>query len=217
MSVNPIVYFIFSIVGTIAFAISGAIVGIRRNMDVFGVCVLGATTACGGGIIRDIIIGIVPTSLINPIYVGVSIVISLIVFFIMYFFHDSISKSKYTNIYDNIIMAMDSVGLGVFTVMGVQTGIAAGFIENTFLLVFLGTITGVCGGLLRDMMASKTPYIFSEDIYAGASILGAISCVYLHKYFGEVVALLLATTVVVFIRYLAKRLNLNLLRIKISS
>ena len=69
---------------------------------------------------------------------------------------------------------MDSVGLGIFTVVGVNTGIRQGYMDNVFLLVFLGTITGVGGGLLRDMMASVPPYIFVKHIYACASIIGAV-------------------------------------------
>ncbi len=77
------------------------------------------------------------------------------------------------------MLVMDSIGLGIFTVVGVNTGISHGYMEYTFLLVFLGTVTGVGGGLLRDVMAGVPPYILVRHIYACASIVGAIVCVIL--------------------------------------
>ena len=104
---------------------------------------------------------------------------------------------------------MDSIGLGIFTVMGVNTGIRQGYGSNVFLLVFVGTITGVGGGLLRDMMAGVPPYIFVRHIYACASIVGAIVCVWMQQ-FGAVWAMVMGSCVVVLIRYLAAHYRWNL-------
>ena len=111
------------------------------------------------------------------------------------------------------MLAMDSVGLGIFTVVGVNTGIHQGYMDNAFLLVFLGTITGVGGGLLRDMMASVPPYIFVKHIYACASIIGAIVCVYMNRFVGNVEAMIVSSIVVVLIRYLAAHYHWNLPRL----
>lgn len=109
---------------------------------------------------------------------------------------------------------MDSIGLGIFTVVGVNKGIQMGYMDSTFLLVFLGTITGVGGGLLRDMMAGVPPYIFVRHVYACASIVGAIVCVFIHRMFGAVEAMIVASASVVLLRYLAAHYHWNLPRME---
>ena len=154
MDYQSIVTFVMEMAGSVAFAASGAMVGVERNMDIFGVSVLGVATAVGGGMIRDIVLGIIPPAVFtNPVYALVSVLASCIVFFIFYFKRELLQGHR-RETYDKIMLAMDSVGLGIFTVVGVNTGIRQGYMDNVFLLVFLGTITGVGGGLLRDMMAS---------------------------------------------------------------
>lgn len=202
---------IIELAGTIAFAISGAMIGVKRNMDIFGICVLGVTTAVGGGIIRDVVLGNVPSSLITPTYVVVAVITSVIVFFLAYINTSKINSNK---LYDNIMMAMDSFGLGIFTVMGIKTGIDNGYLNNMFLLVFLGTITGVGGGLLRDIMAGTPPYILTKDIYACASIIGAIICVWVYRIMGQIPALIIPIMIIVLIRFLARHYNWNLPNIK---
>ena len=129
--------FILEMAGTIAFAASGAMVGAQRGMDIFGICVLGVVTAVGGGATRDIILGIVPPGMFqNPIYTIVATVTSCIVFAIMYW-KQELLEGENRLVYDKIMLVMDSVGLGIFTVVGVNTGIRQGFADNTFLLVFV--------------------------------------------------------------------------------
>ena len=108
---------------------------------------------------------------------------------------------------------MDSIGLGIFTVVGVNTGISHGYVDYMFLLVFLGTITGVGGGLMRDMMAGVPPYIFVKHIYACASIVGAVVCVYMNRFVGNVEAMMVACFVIILIRYLAAHYRWNLPRL----
>ncbi len=215
MGLSEIVIFIIEIVGTIAFAISGAMVGINKKMDIFGVCVLGGTTAVGGGMIRDVSLGMIPNSLLNPVYIEVSIITTLVVFFVVYF-RTVQSKTRYKVVYDNIFMAMDSLGLGIFTAVGVSKGISSGYIESTTLLVFLGTITGVGGGLLRDVMAGVRPYILTKHIYACASIIGAFVYIWTYIAVGEIFAMFCCTVVVVVIRYLARHYEWNLPHIEIE-
>ncbi len=209
MGIEDTIIFIIEILGTIAFSISGAMVAIKRKMDIFGVCVLGVITAAGGGMIRDISLNSLPNSLLNPVYIEVSIFTTVVVFFIVYFRKIEYSE-KYKKLYNNILMAMDSIGLGIFTAVGVSKGINSGYVESTTLLVFLGTITGVGGGLLRDIMAGVVPYIFKKHIYACASIAGAFTYVWTYRAFGELYALIYCTALIVVIRYVARYYELNL-------
>lgn len=169
----------------------------------FGVIVLGVTTAVGGGAIRDVILGIVPPAMFqNPIYTLVATITSCVVFLILYL-KKELLQGHNRETYDKIMLVMDSIGLGIFTVVGVNTGISHGYVNYMFLLVFLGTITGVGGGLLRDIMAGVPPYILVKHIYACASIVGAIVCVVLYRNFGAVVSMVGASAVVILVRYLA--------------
>ena len=103
----------------------------------------------------------------------------------------------------------DTVGLGIFTVLGVQT--ASKFVrENMFFFVFIGVLTGVGGGVLRDIMARETPYILVKQIYACASIVGAIICALTFECLGEVVSMVLSAGIVILIRYLAAHYRWNL-------
>lgn len=207
------VVFYMELIGTVAFAASGAMTGINCGMDIFGVCVLGVITAVGGGMARDVILGNIPGALVRPVYVMVAVAAALLVFCVLYF-RRSLLKGKTGIWYDRVMLVMDSVGLGVFTVMGVMTGIRNGYPENTFLLVFLGTLTGVGGGLLRDMMAGVPPYIFVKHIYACASVTGALSCVWIYRSFGQIPAMLISSGLVIVIRFLAAYYRWNLPRIR---
>jgi uncharacterized membrane protein YeiH len=208
------VVFIMEILGTIAFAASGAMVGIGKKMDIFGICVLGVITAVGGGIIRDIILGIIPPGVFtNPIYVLVATIVSVFMFVMLY-----INRGQTHNhiklVYDIVMFIMDTIGLGVFTVVGVHTGMVNGYSDKGFLLIFLGTITGVGGGMLRDVLAGIPPMIFVKHIYACASIAGAFICVVLNRFTGELTSMLAGFGAVVLIRFLAAHYRWNLPRIK---
>lgn len=211
MDIQMLIVFFIELIGTVAFAISGAMVGINCRMDIFGVCVLGVVTSVGGGMTRDIILGNVPGALINPVYVFVAVLTALTAFFVLYF-KRNLLQGKFRGLYEKTMLAMDSVGLGIFTVVGVTTGIDNGYIENTFLLTFLGTLTGVGGGLLRDMMAGSPPYIFVKHIYACASVAGALSCVWIYRILGQIPALIISSMLVVLIRFLAAYYRWNLPR-----
>ena len=206
--------FIIEIIGTIAFASSGAMVGIKKQMDLLGVCVLGMTTAVGGGMIRDLILGVTPPVMFqNPTYALLAIAFSIFVFCSMYFFQGKLEKSRFYEVYDKLMMVFDSLGLGLFTVVGVNTALNIGYETTGFLQIFVGVLTGVGGGVLRDIMAGNTPYIFIKHVYASASIFGAAACVLVGKRFGELPAMLIGATVVFVIRVLAARYKWNLPRI----
>lgn len=211
--IQTLIVFCMELIGTVAFAASGAMVGINCGMDIFGVCVLGVVTAVGGGMTRDVILGNVPGALMRPVYVSIAIVTALVVFLVFYF-KRNLLQGKVGVLYDRVMMVMDAVGLGIFTVVGVTTGISNGYLENTFLLTFLGTLTGVGGGLLRDMMAGVPPYIFVKHIYACASVAGALSCVWIYRGFGQIPAMIVSSALVVMIRFLAAHYRWNLPRVR---
>lgn len=214
MDYQSIITFFMEMAGTIAFAASGAMVGVERNMDIFGVSVLGVVTAVGGGMIRDIVLGIIPPNVFtNPVYALVATITSCLVFLVFYW-KRQLLEGHMRLTYDRVMLVMDSIGLGIFTVVGVNTGIRSGYMDNVFLLVFLGTITGVGGGLMRDMMAGVPPYIFVKHIYACASIVGAIVCVYTYRWFGVVFSLIFGSAAVILMRYLAAHYRWNLPKLK---
>ena len=208
MGYQETITFILEMIGTVAFAASGALVGSEQKMDIFGVTVLGVITAVGGGMIRDVTLGIIPPGVFQkPVYAAVAVLTSVLVFFLLYFKRELLEGNV---TYDKVMLVMDSVGLGIFTVVGVNTGIRQGFAVNTFLLVFVGTITGVGGGLLRDMMAEVPPYIFVKHIYACASLIGAVICGVLWHPAGEVAAMLTGAAAVFAIRCLSAHYRWNL-------
>ena len=147
MNIQDSIIFFMEILGTIAFAASGAMVGIRKRMDIFGICVLGVVTAVGGGMTRDVILGKLPSALEKPVYVGVSVATALAIFILLYIKQDLLS-GRLGTFYDKAMLGMDSVGLGIFTSLGVMSGIDNGYPDNTFLLVFIGMLTGVGGGVV---------------------------------------------------------------------
>ena len=191
--------FVLEIIGTIAFAISGAMVGIEKKMDIFGVLVLGMTTAVGGGIIRDLLIGVVPPMAFQePVYALTAIAVSIVVF--LPFVRNRINKISKT------ILLMDSIGLGIFTVIGFRAG--APF-ENAFLSIFLALVTGVGGGVLRDVFAQDRPMIFVKHFYASAAIIGAVVSLLLWNINVETSMIVGAATVIV-LRILAAKFRWHL-------
>ena len=208
------IVFIMELVGTVAFASSGAMVGIEKHMDIFGVNVLGVTTAVGGGIFRDLILGIhPPMTFSDPVYAGVAALVSTLLFLTAYG-NMRVRSDHMKHWLEQAMLLFDALGLGIFTVVGIQMAVNCGYGEgNRFLLVFVGVITGVGGGLIRDVMAGNRPYILVKHIYACASILGAIACVLLRGPLGELAAMIIGTAVVVLIRLLAIRYRWNLIRI----
>lgn len=199
--------FIFEMAGTIAFAASGAILGIRKGMDVFGICILGLTTACGGGVIRDLILGNTPPATFqNPTAAMVAILTSLVLFL------SGVRRLLMSNQrrYDLFMTLMDSAGLAIFTVMGIRVAWTCIEAPSFFLLVFVGVVTGVGGGVIRDMMAGDTPYIFVKHVYACASLVGAALCAALQPYTGDMAAMLAGAGAVFLIRCLSAHYKWNL-------
>ncbi|PRR76876.1 hypothetical protein CLLI_28100 [Clostridium liquoris] len=195
---------VFEIIGTVAFAISGAMVGISKEMDLFGTIFLAITTAVGGGVFRDLIIGITPpTAFVNPYFCVISIVSALIVFI----FYNKLNKLN------NIIQISDAIGLGAFTAIGCNVAINHNF-TGTFIIVSLGLFTGVGGGILRDVFAQEIPFVFTKEIYAVASILGAITLIYARKIFDGYTASYICFFTTFIIRVLSIKCGLHLPKVR---
>ena len=202
---------VLELIGTVSFAVSGALKGIKKGMDLLGVCVLGVVTACGGGVLRDSLIGALPPVMFRePVYALTAIATSLLVF--MPAVHRLMAKMSHA--YDLLMLIFDSVGLGVFTAAGVSAAMAAGYGGNFFFVVFLGTITGVGGGVMRDVLSLSLPYIFTKHFYACAAIIGAVLCALLWPLAGQRAAMLACSVVVFLLRLLAAHYHWKLPRAK---
>ncbi len=205
------ILFILEIIGTIAFAVSGAVVGIQKKMDIFGVCILGLTASVGGGILRDLILNITPPAAFRtPVFAVTAILVSILIFIPAV--RNVFEHGK--KIYEVLILVMDSIGLGLFTVVGVQVATAAMPERNLFLITFVGVLTGVGGGILRDVFAGNTPYIFIKHFYACASIIGAWTCALLWPHTGAVPAMIAGSVLTVILRLLAARFRWSLPKAK---
>lgn len=208
--INVTVLFIMELLGTIAFSCSGAMVAIRKKLDFLGVLVLGVVTSVGGGMFRDILIGNNPPSLFtNPIYVIIAVIAATAMFFIV----QSRRLSKLfieAEYYNSVMNLLDAIGLGAFTVVGVNTAFASRFHHYIFLTIFLGVITGVGGGLLRDIMVCEIPSVLKEHIYACASLIGALLytlALYINL---PNIGIIISAAIVIIIRVLSKHYDWNL-------
>lgn len=205
--IMDIIWYMFDIIGTIAFAVSGALVGVARKMDIFGMAVLALATAIGGGIVRDVLLGYFPpNSLRNVVYVTVVLAVTVIVFLIYnsrYRKHAMGPRSRAS------YLLADALGLASFTVTGASAGFKL-YPELPIFIVLLGTITAVGGGIIRDMLAQRIPSVLKEDVYALPSIIGGIVYYLMVTSSWDSMAVYGAFTVVLVIRLLALKYNWSL-------
>ena len=207
---------LLEIIGTIAFAVSGALVAIGAKLDVFGVVFVGCITAVGGGIVRDIILGINPPSIfLNYNVCFIAMVVSVIVFIIAYINRQKFNyfrmKIEYVNNF------FDAIGLAAFSVTGAEVGYIYGFSDNGFIIVTIGMITVIGGGIFRDILTDTTPYVFKKHIYALASISGSLLYFILRKYFENIPLVSVSTLLlVVAIRMLATKYCWSLPKIELE-
>ncbi len=214
MEYSDLMIFIMEMLGTVAFASSGAMLGIERKMDIFGVNVLGVTTAVGGGIIRDLILGInPPVTFLHAVYALAAVITSTLLFLAVYI-RNQVFSGNIARWYDRIMLLCDTIGLGIFTVVGSYAAVAAGYQDNHFLVVFVGVITGVGGGVIRDMMAGTMPYIFVKHIYAVASLAGGLLFALIYPYLPRLGSMMTGAVFVMLLRYFAARYRWNLPRIR---
>lgn len=152
---------LIDILGTIAFAISGVYAAMEKKLDIFGVVIIAFVTAIGGGTLRDLMIGDLPVSWIRNINYTIIILATTAIV---------IAFRSYIKNFEKTLLVFDSIGLGMFTIFGIQKGLA--FNLHPFICVALGTITGCFGGVIRDMLLNNIPVIFRKEIYASACIAG---------------------------------------------
>lgn len=191
------IIYILDLIGTAAFAASGAWVGVRKHMDLFGVLVLGVVTAVGGGTLRDLLLGdIPPFSLKNESYIYIAIVVSLIVF----------ANRVQFKTFEKPLLYFDAIGLGTFVVIG--TTMALDFHLGLLGAILMGVMTGTAGGVIRDLFANQVPLIFRREIYASACVAGGLLLVVLET-FGTArpLAALLSAGTVISLRLLAIHYN----------
>ena len=198
------------LVGTIAFAVSGAMLAVKKRLDIFGILFLGVVTALGGGTVRDLLLGHTPPRMFyNVEYILVTLLSALTVFFVVRLTHGRGLWASH--VADNLLTFSDALGLGIFAVIGTQAGIADGFGDNAVLCIFLGMVTGVGGGVLRDMMCADIPFVLRKHIYAVAALLGAGTYYWLARWgVNGGVASLLGMTATVVVRVLAWHYRWNL-------
>ena len=165
-------WILFDWLGTFAFAVSGAMVGLSRRMDIFGIVVLAILTAVGGGMVRDVLVGITPpVALSNPTDLLLSVATAVLVSVIYEYFHINHGSKQIAGFLYN---ACDTIGLASFTVTGALVGLRQGGPGSAFVLpIMLACITAVGGGMLRDLMAQRMPVVLRMDVYAVASLFGA--------------------------------------------
>ncbi len=198
---------ILEMIGIVSFSASGAMTAMKKHMDLFGVIVLGLAPSIAGGIVRDVILGNTPPlPLCNPSYTIVAATTSIIIF--IPWVRRRVMRREH--IFEYILFLMDSIGLGVFTVMGIWSALSFAPDSRGFLLVFVGVLTGVGGGMIRDVLAGDIPYILVKHIYACASIVGAVSCVLLRKVIPLYLAMLIGFVLVLTVRLLAAHYHWNM-------
>jgi len=181
--------------GTLVFAVSGALLAVRKELDIVGVIVLAVAAGMGGGIIRDVLLGDTPPVAVdNQLYPIIGIVTGLLVFL----FHQYVRRLRLG------IGLWDALGLGFFAVSGTLKSLDAGV--SPLPAVLLGVVTGVGGGMVRDLLALEVPVVLHRDIYALAALVGAVICtiaVYLDQ--PSSVAAFLGVSSTFILRVLAMR------------
>ena len=169
--------FVLELIGAAAFAVSGAMVAIEKKADIFGVLFLAVTTALGGGVIRDVLIGrIPPVMFVSYWYLLISVVAALAVFIDAY-----LRSEKYKlhlDKLDAVNNVFDAIGLAVFTVSGMNAAMPVS--DNVILVLFVGMCTGVGGGMLRDVMTNTMPKVLRKRVYAVASLIGGVLYYVMH-------------------------------------
>ena len=199
---------IIEIIGGAAFALSGAAVAIEHRLDIFGVLVLALTTAAGGGVLRDIMLGVTPPVIFsNPVYLAVCLAVSVL-FILLTFFSRGRMFLDYKTRMQSFINIVDAVGLGIFAALGTKASLAVS--RNYLLAVFIGTVTAVGGGILRDVSVAVPPRVFRKHIYAVAAIGGCVIYCILTNTVPEWAALSVSVISVIAVRVLASHFRWNL-------
>ncbi|MBG44730.1 MAG: hypothetical protein CL530_12260 [Aequorivita sp.] len=190
---------LIDILGTIAFAISGVLTALNKRLDPFGILIIAFVTAVGGGTLRDILIDANVAWMRNLTYVYV--ILGSTIFAVIF--------RKRLGYIRRSLFLFDTIGIALYTIVGVEKGIAAGF--HPIICVALGTMTACFGGVLRDILCNEIPIIFRKEIYATACILGASAYFLLHfTPLKEDFIVIISGSIVIIVRLLAVYFNLSL-------
>ena len=179
-------FHILDIIGTIAFALSGALTAMSKRMDGFGVFIVAFVTAVGGGTMRDVMIGRTPVGwMLDLVYVYAIIV--AVLFAVLF-------RKKFDRLRTSLFL-FDTIGLGVFTLIGIEKGLEVGL--HPMICIALGTITACFGGVIRDILCAEIPVIFRKEIYATVCIVGGIVFFILREFSLDQNILYLFTSVLI--------------------
>ena len=190
---------IIDYLGTFAFAISGIRLASAKQFDWFGAYVVGAVTAIGGGTTRDLLLGYSPFWMYQPSYL---IVTGFALLFVICF-------GRYVIRLNNTFFIFDAIGLGLFTVVGIEKSLSAEF--PMWVAVIMGTMTGALGGVLRDILINEVPLIFRKEIYAIACILGGFIYYFCESFgFGHITTQLVTATSFILIRIISVKYHISL-------
>lgn len=201
----PTFFQVLDFIGTLAFAISGTRLAAAKHFDLFGAYIVGLTTAIGGGTMRDILLGTPPFWMTNSFYLICSAIAVVWV----------VAFRKVLVRQDNTWFLFDTIGLAVFTVVGVEKTLAFGF--PIWCAICMGAMTGAAGGILRDVLINEVPLIFRKEIYALACVVGGIVFAILHALGAdENLNGILSGISVIAIRLLAVKYHLSLPRLKVE-
>ena len=197
------VIYVLDILGTFAFAISGALVALDKKFDIFGVIIIAFVTAVGGGMLRDVLINAHPINWIgdlNYLYIIFSAVLFTFLF-----------KSKIAHLSKTMFL-FDTIGISVFTLLGLQKGLS--FDLHPIIAIIMGMISAVFGGVLRDVLTAKIPLIFEKEVYASACLLGGINYLTLNYFkVDENINFIISAIVIASIRAVAVKFHLELPKI----
>ncbi len=190
---------ILDILGTVAFAVSGVLAAMNEKLDLFGVLIIAFVTAIGGGTLRDVLVGDFPVVWIRSIGYTAIILLTVVI---------AIPFNRRIKSFKKTLLLFDSIGLGFFTIVGVQKGLLFGM--HPGICIVLGTITACFGGVIRDILLNNIPVIFRKEIYASACIIGASLYFLVSFVLSRGIAEMVCIAVVVLIRAGAVRYNWQL-------
>jgi len=208
--------FVMDLVGTVAFAAAGAMVAIKRNADLFGVLLCGLLTAQGGGAMRDLILGNHPPRMFqNTTDLWVALATATVVFWAVRLLREKVMDQEKT--FDAVLNIMDALGLAVFTVNGMNVALEFGGWDNGVLTVTMGMMTGIGGGILRDVILARMPTVLRKQFYATASLIGGLLYwVFLTGGLRNVPSILISMLTIFVLRMLATRYRWNLPKALVS-
>ncbi len=198
------VIYVIDILGTFAFAVSGALVALDKKFDMFGVLIIAFVTAVGGGMLRDVLIDAHPINWIGNLDYLYTIFIAVVFTFLF--------KSKIAHLSKTMFL-FDTIGISVFTLLGLEKGLSYNL--HPIIALIMGVISAVFGGVLRDVLTNKVPLIFEKEIYASACLAGGVIYLILNYFkVEENINFIISAAVVAVIRVIVVRFHLELPKIK---